>query len=499
MFVMRALRQTMGLVAGCAAGALLQVDVLGAQLAASIDSVATRMFALNAAPGVSVVVVRDTQIVYARGFGYADLEAKRPVTAETEFYVASVTKSFTGLAVAMLDLEGTIELDAPISRYLPGLPLRRPLNAGSITVRSLLAHTHGIGDGPVELRLAYTGEYRDNGELIRLLAEHEPNPRGREFTYSNLGYNIVGFAIDTTLRESWKSILARLIFRPLGMTRTSATVSNRSRHHLAMPYVSTANGFARTPFVKTDATMQSAGGLITTALDMGRWLEAQINGGRLDGRQILPAAAVAETHRIQARVQGSTRGTRSLGYGLGWRIGLLGSDTLLAHNGGFIGFATHMSFMPEHRIGVAVMANEGQLGASFTDMMAYAIYDVLRGRPGSSPDSLAALQRQVQRARARIAATRLRSESRPQRLRHPVTAYAGRYFSPVMGHLELQVANGRLEARMGAARSAVDLFDRRKNQLRLELFGSPVVATVEMRGGRAQAITMSKLTYRRVP
>jgi CubicO group peptidase (beta-lactamase class C family) len=468
-------------------------------LAAALDRVAGRIFALDGAPGVSVVVVRDRQIVYAGGFGWADIEARRPVTPETEFYIASTTKSFTGLAVAMLDLEGKIRLDEPISRYLPGIPLRAPLDGDSITVRSLLTHTHGIGDGPVTMRLAYTGEYTGDAELVRLLAEHEANPRGREFSYGNIGYNLVGFAIHAVLRESWKETLQRLIFAPLGMTRTSAFVSGRAADRLARGYVTTRDGFASAPYAKTDATMQSAGGLISTGLDMGRWLEAQIGGGRLDGRQVIPAAALAEAHRMQVPVDGSARGTRNVGYGLGWRIVLLESDTLLAHNGGFVGFATHMSFLPRQRVGVAVMANEGQLGGLLVDMMAFAIYDVLRGRPEIGDDSLAALGQQLQRARSGLASDRARRAKRPQNLPHPLDGYVGRYFNPAMGHLELQLIGDRLVARMGVARSVVEVFDSRKNQLRLELFGSGEVAAVEMQDGRASSITMSGSTYRRRP
>ena len=468
-------------------------------LAAAIDTMARRIFALNAAPGLSIVVVRDTQILYARGFGWADIEARHPVTPETEFYIASATKSFTGLAVAMLDLQGKIRLDAPIARYLPGIRLRAPLDADSITVRSLLTHTHGIGDGPVEIRLAYTGEYTGNAELVRLLAEHVPNPRGREYSYTNIGYNIVGFAMDTVLRESWKETLRRLIFAPLGMSRTSAYVSGRSLNRLASGYVTMPEGFARAPYAKADATMQSAGGLITTALDMGRWLEANINLGRIDGRQLLPAAALAEAHRIQVPVGGSARGTQNVGYGLGWRLSLLGRDTLLSHNGGFVGFATHMSFLPRHRVGVAVMANDGQLGGLLVDMMAFAIYDVLRGRPGISDESLAGLGRRLERARSGITADRRARSARPQNLPYPLHAYVGRFFNPGMGHLELQLVDDRLVARMGVARSTVEVFDNTRNQLRLELFGSGEVVSVEMRDGRASSITMSGLTYRRRP
>jgi CubicO group peptidase (beta-lactamase class C family) len=468
-------------------------------LGASIDSAVSRLFALNGSPGVGVVVVRDAQIVFAKGFGYADAETKRPFTAETEFYIASTTKSFTGLAAAILDQQGIMKLDEPISRYLPAMRLRAPMNPDSITVRSLLTHTSGIGEGPVAMRLAFTGEYSGDAELVSLLAEHSPNPKGREYSYTNLGYNIVGLAMDNVTHESWKETLNRLLFKPLGMTRTSAYVSGRAQDRLAMPYVTTPEGFARTPYGKVDANMQSAGGLITTPLDMGRWLVAQINDGRVDGRQVLPRAAVAETHKIQVPIAGNMRGMRNLGYGLGWQIVMLGNDTLLAHGGGFRGFATHMSFMPQRRIGVAVMANNGELGGPLAELIANAIYEVMLGRPVISADSVAVLGQRVAEMRGGLGAEIARRAKRPQNLPFPLEAYTGRFFNPVMGHLEVQLVNGKLEARMGAAWTAIEVFDNTKNQLRVEFFGGGEVMTVEMKDGRADSIRFQDLIFSRVP
>jgi CubicO group peptidase (beta-lactamase class C family) len=460
-----------------------------------IDSVATALFALDAAPGMAVVVVRDTAPIYMKGFGYADLESKRPVTPQTAFYIASTTKSFTGLAAAILDRQGKISLDAPLSRYLPGLRLQQPLNPDSITLRSLLTHTHGIGSGPVQYRLAYTGEYEGNAHLARLLAEHPPLQTGRAFRYSNIGYNAAAIAIDSALGESWKGWLDRLLFRPLGMRSTTAYVSRIARERLAMPYRVEPTGFARMAYGKTDANMQSAGGLVSTAEDMARWLEAHINGGRVDGRQVLPADAVAEAHRVLATTQGSQRGLPVLGYGLGWMVLLMERDTLLLHGGGFAGFTTHMSFMPQQRIGVVVMVNDN---SPLADMVALEIYKTLLGRPGLVPDSLEWARGQVAQFRERIAADRARRAARPQTLPLPLTAYAGVYENPAWGRIELAVVNGKLEARAGAARSEVEVYDNTKHQLRVELTGGGTVVQMEVEGDRAVAAVVDGVRYRRV-
>lgn len=468
-----------------------------AQLAA-IDTTISRLFALGLSPGLGVVVVRDTQILYMKGFGFADAESRRPFTPQTVFYVASTTKAFTGLAAAILDGQGRFRLDAPLSRYLPGVKLPAPLDPDSITIRALLSHTHGIGEGPVPMRLAYTGEYRGNDHLIALLAEHQPL-RSRDYSYSNTGYNVATLAMDRVTGESWKQTLDRLIFRPLGMRNTSGNVSPVPPDRLALPYRSTPSGFARVPYGKTDANMQSAGGLVTTLEDEARWLEAQLNQGRVDGRQVLPAAAVREAQTIQARYQRNVRGVEMMGYGLGWNVGRYKGDTLFVHGGGFAGFATHASFIPGRRLGVVTMANTGDLGSPLVELVAQGIYDVLASDEPVGSDSLAALRGLAEGQRSRIQADLDRRAARPQTMPLPFAAYAGTYESPVMGTLVLSLnPQGRLEARAGAAWSAVEVYDGTRHQLRIELFGGGSVLTMAVAGDRVVSATLSGVRYTRV-
>ncbi|HEU5186539.1 MAG TPA: serine hydrolase domain-containing protein, partial [Gemmatimonadaceae bacterium] len=145
---------------GCATYQSASGGATAADTSAALDSTLAQVFALDLAPGMSIAVVRDTQVIYAKGFGWADVEARTPVTPQTIFYIASTTKSFTGLAAALLAEQGRLDLDAPLSRYLPTARLQTPLNPDSITLRSLLSHTHGIhGDGPIIFRTAYSGQH----------------------------------------------------------------------------------------------------------------------------------------------------------------------------------------------------------------------------------------------------------------------------------------------------------------------------------------------------
>ena len=464
----------------------------------AIDSTLAQLFALDFAPGMSVAVVRDTQVIYAKGFGWADVEERRPVTPETIFYIASTTKSFTGLAAVLLDEQGRLDLDAPLSRSLPAARLQAPLNADSITLRSLLSHTHGIdNDGPIVFRTAYTGEHT-NDQLLALLSVHPPAKTGRAYVYGNVGYNIAALAMDVALGESWRDVLQRLLFQPLGMSSTSAYVSRAPAERLAQPYRREPTGFMRAPYGKGDANMQAAGGLVSTAADMARWLEAHINDGVVDGRRIFPASAIAETHRRQATLQQNVRGLSLNGYGFGWQIGTLGADTILNHGGGFLGFSTSMSFMPQRRIGVVVMTNENGTGSALAELAARAVYGRLISGEGFTADSLERLRAEAGRVRDRIAADRARRAARPQTLPFPLEAYAGTYENEQYGRLVFSIVNGKLEARAGQAWSRVEVYDGANNALRVELTGSGEVARFVIEGSRAVEVEVSGVRFRRI-
>ena len=235
--------------------------------------------------------------------------------------------------------------------------------------------------------------------------------------------------------ESWKETLRRVLFEPLGMSSTTAYASKVSRDRLALPYDIASTGFVPAHPGKTDANMQSAGGLFSTLSDMSKWLEVHINDGRLDGRQVLPAGAVRETHKLAATTNQRGPGFTQIGYGLGWEISVRGNDTLLIHGGGFPGYATHMSFNPKDRVGVVVMANNADLGGGLVVFSAMAIYDAIRSGKAIDAAQIAELRTQLERARGRMMEDRARRAARPQTLPYPMQAYTGTFVNPVYGTL----------------------------------------------------------------
>lgn len=453
------------------------------------------------APGVAVVVVKDSRVVLLKGYGYADIQSKRPVTPQTAFYIASSTKPFFALAVALLDQKGQMSLDAPLSSYLPNLKLQPPLSTDAIKLRNLLTHTHGIAQGPVDFRMSFTGQGTQS-ELMTLLAEHPRAKSGNDFDYSNLGYQIASMALEAKLKQGWKEVVQSTVLDPLGMKNTTPYFSRVKPEQLALPYATGAGDYLRLHYAKADANMHAAGGIITTAEDVAKWLQVNINNGKLAGRQVFPAAVVEETHRVQAEQDNQFAWVRRYGYGLGWNIGSYEGETLIHHHGGFSAFYAHISFMPKQRLGVAVLTNEGNFGNNFAENVAQYIYDTLLDLPGTKfrwEKRLAAAPQIVQKERERLAAERARRAGRQKPLPNPLETYAGVYENPQAGRMEWRVENGKLSVSMGPLWSEAEVFDAAKNELRVELTpGRGEVIGFEFTDGKAVGLTCGGFKFKRV-
>ena len=144
-----------------------------AQMASDIDAFVQRIMSVSGVPGLSVAVVKGDRAILTKGYGFADIERKVPVTENTDFYIASTTKAFTALTMTLMAEKKLVDLDAPVSRYLPDVKWGRGVNPDSITLRNLLSHSHGIANsGPVVWRTAFSGVHTNAllKELLHILS-----------------------------------------------------------------------------------------------------------------------------------------------------------------------------------------------------------------------------------------------------------------------------------------------------------------------------------------
>ena len=335
-------------------------------------------------PALSIAIIKNDETVYIRGFGRASTGSK--TTPSTTFYIASCTKSFTALAAALLDSKRLICLDEPMAKFFPELQFEPVIKDDSISLRHLLTHTSGIENDGMVFRTAYSGEYSVD-QLIQLIPASNVNKAGfGNFKYDNIGYNIYSLVMIKALNKQWQKELSDVIFDPLNMSRTTAYASQvrEEMWECALPYsVFGEKGPVRIPIEKSDATMHAAGGMYSTAHDLSRWLRIQINDGKLDGKQIFPGSVIRETRRLQAVTNSDFGPFKRIGYGLGWYIGLYDKDTLIHHFGGFPGYHSHISFMPDKKMGVAILVNDNTIGAQWSNILASFSYDCWQGKPNA--------------------------------------------------------------------------------------------------------------------
>jgi CubicO group peptidase (beta-lactamase class C family) len=467
--------------------------------AAQLDAAIGEAMARKLAPGLGVAVYsRDG--VYVRGFGVADMATGEAVTPATAFYIASSTKSLTALALAALHARGRLDLDQPLAAYAPDAPLPAAVRPGEVRLRDLLTHTGGISNDALAYRLAFTGDH-DPATLWRLLATSEPNreaPLGR-FQYTNVGYNIATVLTDRQLGIGWQDLLRREVFRPAGMARASARMSEAKAGgwSVAKPHGLGPDGtVGRVYLEKTDRTMQSAGGVIMSTQDALRWLELLVEGGRVDGRQVIPESVLKATLAPRAEVGLTFAEYHRNQYGLGWYIGDYRGEPMVHDFGSFAGFRAHVSFMPRRRIGLAVFANDGTVASPLTDVIANYVYDTAAGASDAVQRYQAGLERVAVRAKAMVQQVAGRAPP-AWTLTRPRAAYAGVYENEAWGRIEVTVQDGNLHLRYGVMKAQAQAYPA-SDSIRVELEpGRGQVVAFEGGGERPPALICMLQRFRR--
>jgi CubicO group peptidase (beta-lactamase class C family) len=307
-------------------------------------------------PGASLAIVEGDQIVHLRGFGRARPNGEAP-TPQTPFFIGSLTKSFTALAVMQLVEAGKVELDAPVQRYLPWFRVADPQASVEMSVRHLLHQTSGLPTSSGETILADFDNCPDASEhQARALATLVlTRPAGSGFEYSNMNYSLLGLIIEATSGESYAEYVQKQIFTPLGMSHTYSSPDMAKENGLAVGHQYWFTVPYAAPNMPIPHGALPGGLLISGAEDMARYLIAHLNGGRCGDLQILSSAGIDELHRGVAEV--SYMGIALGQYGMGWYADKIGQTKLVWHSGILPDFFAYMALLPEQKKGVVLLFN----------------------------------------------------------------------------------------------------------------------------------------------
>ena len=315
--------------------------------------------------GLALAIVHDGEVLHVRGYGRAG--GGRPVTPGTPFYLGSVTKSITALAVMQLVEAGRLELDRPVHDYLPWFGLADEEAAAQITVRHLLNQTSGLSRASDPGASLAPGASME--EAVRALAAARPTaPVGTQFQYFNPNYTILGLLIQAVTGRSYGDYLATGVLAPLGMDRTFTSRAAAEEAGLAQGY----NVFFGWPLARRQPHLDydlPAGFVISTAEDMAHYLIAQLTGRSPSGGRLISVDALALMHRPPAGVDSP--------YAMGWEVQAWDGLRLVRHDGSLQTFYASAVLLPEEGYGLALLANQVS-----SPHMALAYEELVRGIAG---------------------------------------------------------------------------------------------------------------------
>jgi CubicO group peptidase (beta-lactamase class C family) len=367
-------------------------------------------------PGLSIAVVRNDSIVYARGFGVRQAGRHERVDEHTLFAVASTTKPMTATALGILVDEGRLHWDDPVVRHLPEFRLYDARAAEELTVRDLLAHRTGLPRGDL---LWWSSPY-SREEVVRRVRYLRPLwPIRTQFTYQNVMYIAAGELVESLAGTSWDEFLAERLFRPLSMDRTNtSTEALLASSNVATPHARVDGRVGAVAWRNFD-NLGAAGAVNSSAWDMAQWVRLVLGNGAVGGWRIASDSVISElrTPQIAILADSSSRHlfpeVTARAYGLGWGLQEYRGRTMMQHDGALDGMRAQVTIVPEEGIGVVVIANLSP--TNLHQAIALRVIDAYLGQPGRdwSRDLLAAARlrwnhserHQRHRDRARIVGT----------------------------------------------------------------------------------------------
>jgi len=407
------------------------------------DADVGRALAATGTPGAAVAIVRNGAPIFLQGFGVRRVGSGDRVDPHTLFGIGSLTKAFTAADVGLLVDAGSIELDAPVTRYVPAFALLDAYRGQNATVRDLLAHRTGLGDTNwLTVNTTLTPE-----TIVERLAFVVPDAGFREkYLYQNTMYMVLGQAIQHVSGLDWSTFTRERVLKPLGMSDTTTGQPPPSAN-VAVPHL--VSGHVAHVIPPLDITnVAPAGAMYSSASDLTKWLDFQTREGKDGG--LLSAAVLTEMHSPQTARKADPYlypDATMVAYGLAWILWDYHGLRIVSHDGAIDGMTAKICLVPSLGLGIVVLANSEY--SAVPNVLVFDSLDRLTAEvvPHPRKDWIAhfvplvgmLLDERAAEASA-LAALIVRGAAAPR----PV---AGRYWSPLFGTVTISVtrAGGRIE------------------------------------------------------
>ena len=419
-----------------------------------VDQVVERARKEFEVPGIAVAIVKDGNVVLAKGYGVRKLGEPAPVTPHSLFRIASNTKAFTAAALAMLVDEGKLRWDDAVIQHMPGFQMYDPYVTRELTVRDLLVHRSGLGLGAGDL-MFFPPSDLSREEIIRRLRFVKPATSFRSrYAYDNLLYLVAGQLIPAVTGKSWDDFVKERIFTPLGMTSTNAsTQALKAASDVAIPHAKAGGKLEPLPHEDVDNNAP-AGAINSCVADLAKWVTVQLNRGDMGSSRLFSEAQSKEMWSAQTIMpisdppSGAPAALAALrpnfsAYGLGWGLSDYRGKKIVSHTGGLAGYVSRVTMVPDLKLGVVVLTNQEATGAF--QAVTYTILDRYLGAPET--DWVAPFLAQEKQGETgaeeavKRAAAKRNANSRPSL---PLAGYAGRYRDAWYGDVSVEEHGGKL-------------------------------------------------------
>ncbi len=410
-----------------------------AEFVPEIDRLAVDVMADWKVPGAAVAVVQDGKVARAKAYGQRDVEANLPVTPTTQFVIGSITKSFTATGVAILHNEGPLDWTKPVRDYIPEFRLNDRVASERVTVQDLLCHQSGL---PRHDWVHLPGD-RSAAELLGVMRYLELSRDIRAaYQYNNLCYNVAGLLIERVSGQSYEAFMRARLADRLGMKVSFTLDDLEASADAARPYMMHED--TRLRALRLPIRVIAAGAINTSVADIASWMRLHLGKGEFDGERLLPAALIGELRA--PRIYNPSPSFVGFGeehYGIGFRSSSYRGDRLVFHGGGWIGWGTLMTLVPDFGIGVAVFTNRSP--SQVPPTLTWYIIDRLRGRDPVDWRERFRKQREEFVAHFQVDKdARAKARHKDTHPAHELADYAGDYEHPAYGVMSITEQGGAL-------------------------------------------------------
>ncbi|MDE0560484.1 serine hydrolase [Algoriphagus sp. NF] len=404
-------------------------------------------------PGFAVAIVQKDQIVYAKGFGYKDVENQVPVTENTLFAIGSSSKAFTSAVLGVLSKDEKIDFDERPGKYIPELRFAEPWMNEQIIVKDLMAHRTGL---PRHDFSWFMFPSESKSELIKRIEFQEPFTGLRQqWYYNNWMFFLQGEIGARLTGKTWEQNVKELFFDKLGMTRSNFRIPEMEKDaDKSFGYSVELDGKTSKMDYYNIAAMGPAGAINSSVPEMSNWLITWINGGKFKGEQIIPEDYVKEAMSAQMVVSAGTPSkehpdVQFSNYGYGWFLASYRGHYRVEHGGNIDGFSASASFFPTDSLGIMILTNQN--GSPLPNVVRNMIADrMLNLEPadwlGETVKRLEEAKEAQAKAKAAADSTAKVSLTKPS---HILMDYTGTYEHPGYGKMEIDLKNDTLFVQTG--------------------------------------------------